>query len=172
MAEREILHYPDPKLKMICEWVDRVDDETRELIDDLAETMYKSKTVGVGLAAPQIGVNKRVIVCDSRDEENPTGLIALVNPEIVEWAEDGVVSTEGCLSCPEINVEVPRSERVIVEAQDRDGNEIELEAEGFLAIILQHELDHLEGRLIVDNISPLKRKLYRNRLKRLQREQD
>jgi peptide deformylase len=168
MALRKILTYPDPRLKEECRPVEAVDKEVKRLIADLAETMYSAP--GSGLAAPQVGVPLRVIVCDPAPKDQPRRLIALVNPEIV--AEDGFASIEeGCLSCPEIEVPVPRSAWVRVEGLDAQGRPVGLEADGFLAIVLQHEIDHLAGNLIVDHLSALKRKMYRHRLKKAAEEE-
>lgn len=166
MAVMEIVTYPDPRLNVVCEEVEEIDEEIRTLIADMAQTMYEADA-GVGLAAPQVGVNKRVVVCDiAYQTEGEPDLIALVNPEIVT-AEGRQLSTEGCLSCPEATVELPRAEYVKVRALDAEGRPLELESDDFLAVVLQHELDHLDGRLIVNALSNLKRRLYRRKLKKL-----
>ncbi len=152
MAKLDILHYPDPRLRNHGAAVEKVDDEIRKLIDDMIETMYEAP--GIGLAATQVNVAKRVIVVDiSEDKSDP---LALVNPEIDE--RDGEVETEeGCLSVPGIYETVRRPERIRVTALDRDGKTIEIKAEGLLAVCIQHEVDHLDGRLFVDYLSRLKR---------------
>jgi len=164
MAVLEILTYPDPRLREQCREVDLIDDEIRALAGDMAETMYAAP--GVGLAAPQVGVSKRVIVCDVAPKDQPRQLLVLLNPEVVE--EEGLTSIEeGCLSCPEVQVPVDRAAWIKVVGLDLEGNEVSLEADELLAVVLQHEIDHLEGDLIVDHLSSLKRSLYRRRQKKV-----
>lgn len=163
MAVRDILTYPDPLLRKRAYAVNELDDRIRKLIEDMAETMYSAP--GIGLAAPQIGVPMRVIVVDVTRGDEGNGLISIVNPEII-WSEGSVIQEEGCLSIPGITVEMERKERVRVIGLDRDGKEIDFYAEGLLAIAIQHEIDHLDGRLIIDKISPLKRELYRKKMKK------
>lgn len=155
MAVREIRILGDPVLRQKAEPVVEVDDEVRHLIADMFETMYDAD--GVGLAAPQVGVSLRVIVVDPRDESVPP--FALVNPEIVERAEEVERGEEGCLSIPGLREIVERSARVVVEGLDRDGLPRRIEAEGLVARILQHEIDHLDGILFIDRLSPLKRQM-------------
>ncbi|HEY8483411.1 MAG TPA: peptide deformylase [Longimicrobiales bacterium] len=155
MAVREIRILGDPVLRQKAEPVVEVDDEVRRLIADMFETMYDAD--GVGLAAPQVGVSLRVIVVDPRDESVPP--FALVNPEIVERAEEVERGEEGCLSIPGLREIVERSARVVVEGLDRDGLPRRIEAEGLVARILQHEIDHLDGILFIDRLSPLKRQM-------------
>ncbi len=165
---REIVIWPDPILKEVAAPVDRVDDGIRRLLDDMAETMYAAD--GVGLAAPQVGVGKRVIVIDTSPRQEGQKLLHLVNPEIVR-AEGLTSYTEGCLSIPGEAEEVTdRAERVWVRALDYSGKPYELECEGLLSIAVQHECDHLEGTLFVDHLSSLKRELIRRRMKRLKEE--
>ncbi|MGB5812006.1 MAG: peptide deformylase, partial [Polyangiales bacterium] len=137
--------------------VTEFDDELHTLIDDMAETMYAAP--GVGLAAPQIGVSKRLFIIDvATEDDEPSDLRVFVNPEIIE--ADGETSfNEGCLSFPGVREDVDRAERVTVRALDRDGNPFELEADGLLAIAIQHENDHLEGKLMIDRLSVLRRRL-------------
>jgi peptide deformylase len=130
----------------------------------MAETMYAAP--GVGLAAPQVGVSERLIVVDVRSREGTTGLITLINPEIVE-AEGQVVEEEGCLSLPGITENVPRAVRIVVKGHDLDEQEREIEAEGLLAVVLQHEIDHLEGILFIDRISRLKRGIIQRKIRKL-----
>jgi peptide deformylase len=166
MAIREILKYPDPRLKRIAAPVAKITQETRDLIRDLVDTMYAAP--GVGLAAPQIGVLQRVIVLDI-DTENPRKeLLKLVNPEIQESAGK-LVWEEGCLSVVDFTAEVERASWVTVTALNDEGREMTIDAEGLLAVALQHEIDHLDGTLFVDRISRLKRDLYRRKLKKLAR---
>jgi peptide deformylase len=165
---RDIVIWPDPILKQVAKPVDRVDDTIRRMLDDMAETMYAAD--GVGLAAPQIAESKRVIVIDTSPRQEGQKLIHLVNPEIVRT--EGVTGyTEGCLSIPGEAEEVTdRAEKVWVRALDYHGKPFELEADGLLAIALQHEHDHLEGILFVDHLSSLKRELIRRRMKKLKAE--
>jgi peptide deformylase len=130
----------------------------------MTETMYAAP--GVGLAAPQVGVSERLIVLDVRNREGTTGLITLINPEIIE-AEGRVVEEEGCLSLPGITENVVRAERVLVRGHDLDEREQEIEAEGLLAVALQHEIDHLEGILFIDRISRLKRGIIQRKMRKL-----
>ena len=164
---REIVIWPDPVLKEVAAPVARVDDGIRRLIDDMAETMYAAD--GVGLAAPQVGVGKRVIVIDTSPRQEGQRLIHLVNPEIVR-SEGTTVYTEGCLSIPGEAEEVERAAKVWVRALDYNGKPFELEAEGLLAVAVQHETDHLNGTLFVDYLSSLKRELIKKRMKRLKAE--
>lgn len=165
MAIREIRILGDPVLRARAEAVPAVDDELRTLIDDMLETMYAAD--GVGLAAPQVGVGKRVIVVDVRDPAAPP--FALVNPEIVESGDAVDRGEEGCLSIPGLKEIVERPATVVVEGLDRDGNPRRIEATGLLARALQHEIDHLDGILFIDRLSPLKRQMLLNRWKKLQR---
>jgi peptide deformylase len=160
MGVRPILTYPDPLLKKVARVAAPEEGEVRGLVEDMVETMYAAP--GVGLAAPQIGSSLRVIVVDVSCHEEGSELIALVNPQILR-VEGEVTWEEGCLSVPDLIVETIRSERVRIGGFDVSGRRLEFDAEGLLAIALQHEMDHLEGRLIIDRVSPLKRELYRKR---------
>jgi peptide deformylase len=164
MAQLDILTFPDARLRRTAEPVARVDDETRQLIDDMLETMYAAS--GIGLAAIQVNVPKRVIVIDiSEDRSQP---LFLVNPEIIE--RDGEKEMdEGCLSVPGFFETVKRAEHIRARALNRDGEAFELEADGLLAVCIQHEIDHLDGRLFVDHISSLKRQRIRKKLEKEQR---
>jgi peptide deformylase len=164
---RDIVIWPDPILKKPAAAVARVDEEIRRLLDDMAETMYAAD--GVGLAAPQIGVSKRLVVIDTSPRQEGQRLLHLVNPRIVR-TEGETVYTEGCLSVPGEAEDVERAAKCWVEALDRDGKNIEVEGDGLLAIALQHELDHLDGVLFVDHLSSLKRELIRKRMKKLKAE--
>jgi peptide deformylase len=170
MALLEILTFPDPRLEDRAQPVEQVDDSIRTLIDDMLETMYASE--GVGLAAPQVGVQKRVIVvdCGERDPDegrplSPKEPVAVVNP-VVSEAEGRVTWKEGCLSIPGYTDEVERAGQVIVEGLDRDGQPLRIEAEGLLAVCLQHEIDHLEGTLFLDRLSRLKQAMVKKKLKK------
>jgi peptide deformylase len=158
---REILKYPDPRLREVAAPVADVNDELRALLDDMAETMYSSN--GCGLAANQIGVDKRVFVVDCAGENEPSQLMAFINPEIVE-TDGSQTWEEGCLSFPGVSEEIKRAERVKVRALDRNGKPFELEADGLLAVAIQHELDHLNGVLMVDKLSALKRRMMGRKL--------
>jgi peptide deformylase len=165
---REIIIWPDPVLKEIANPVDAVDDGTRRLLDDMTETMYAAD--GVGLAAPQIGVTKRVIVIDVSPRQPEQKLIHLVNPQIV-LAEGKMLYTEGCLSIPGEAEEVERPSKVVVRALDYQGKPFEISAsDDLLAIALQHEIDHLQGTMFVDHLSSLKRDLIRRRMRKLKAE--
>ncbi len=152
MAQLPILEYPDPRLRIRAKPVTEFDAELRQLAADLLETMYAAP--GIGLAATQVDVHKRILVVDVSEERNEP--YCLVNPEILE-AEGQVTYEEGCLSVPDVFESVDRAERIRVSALDEHGEPIELEAEGLLAICIQHEMDHLEGKLFVDYLSALKR---------------
>lgn len=157
MAIRPILHYPDKRLRNPGQPVERFDADLKQLVDDMAETMYAAP--GVGLAAPQIGVSQRVFIIDvAAGEDAPSELRVFINPEIVERVGE-VCYEEGCLSFPGIHEEIDRAERVRVRAQDIEGKTFELEADGLLAIAVQHENDHLDGKLMVDRLSLLRRRL-------------
>jgi peptide deformylase len=157
MAIRPILHYPDKRLRNPGQPVVRFDAELKQLVDDMAETMYAAP--GVGLAAPQIGVSQRIFIIDvAAGEEAPSELRVFINPEIVERVGE-VCYEEGCLSFPGVHEEIERAERVRVRAQDIEGKSFELEADGLLAIAVQHENDHLDGKLMVDRLSLLRRRL-------------
>ena len=159
MAKLRILEFPDPRLRTKAAPVEVVDDEVRTLIDDMFETMYAAP--GIGLAATQVDVHRRLLVADvSRDGSEPH---ALINPEIIE--KDGVTTTEeGCLSVPGYYEEVKRAEHIRVRYLDRNGEQVEMEAEGLLAVCIQHEMDHLDGKLFVDYLSEAKRLRIRKKL--------
>lgn len=165
--EREIVKFGAKVLRQKCASVDAVDDKIRSLIEDLFDSMRAAE--GVGLAAPQIGVLRRVIVIDVSAQEPEHPPIALVNPRIVT-ASGSVVGEEGCLSFPDLYGDVKRHASVEIEALDARGKPFAITAEGFYNRALQHEIDHLEGKLFVDYISPLKRQLMRGALKRLKKE--
>ncbi|MEE2828999.1 MAG: peptide deformylase [Myxococcota bacterium] len=179
MAIRPIYEVPDPILTKVAEPVAVVDEEIRELLDDMAETMFAAP--GIGLAAPQVGVLKRVMVAaipvrDGLSEEEPGDdglnssafLTELVNPVIVE-KEGAICFDEGCLSVPDMILKVDRWRRIVVEALDRNGDPMRFEARGFYAVILQHEMDHLDGITLYSRLSKLKAALYLKQLKRLKR---
>lgn len=165
MAIRTILRYPDKRLRNKALPVTAFDDSLRALVDDMAETMYAAP--GVGLAAPQIGVSLRLFVIDIAGEDEPSDLKVLINPTFT--AKQGEIAwEEGCLSFPGIHEEIERAEKVTVRAQDVHGNFFEVTADGLLAVALQHEYDHLEGTLMVDRVSLLKRRFIDREMKRRQ----
>lgn len=164
MAILDILHFPDPRLRQRAAEVDKVDDQLRQLVDDMFETMYQAP--GIGLAATQVDVHKRVVVIDvSKDQDEPR---VFINPEIL--ARDGVEEMdEGCLSVPGVYERVQRAERIRLRALNRAGEPFELEADGLLAVCVQHEIDHLDGKLFVDYLSQLKRQRIRKKLEKQRR---
>jgi len=180
MAILPIHEVPDPILKQVAKPVASVDERIVRLLDDMAETMYAAP--GIGLAAPQVGVSERVLVAAvpvrdgiSREEEGDdelgsrSYLTELINPVITE-ADGLCVFDEACLSVPDQVVEVERSSRVVIEALDRHGQELRFEAHDFYAVVFQHEMDHLDGRTLVDRLSPLKRRMYLKKLKKRRRD--
>ena len=166
MTLRKIQIFPDPALRKIAEPVDRIDESLKTLIGDMIETMHAAP--GVGLAAPQVGVSQRVIVADPSAGENPDLALELMNPEIIS-CKGSVQHEEGCLSLPEVEVKVQRAEQIVVKAQRLDGRMQTIEAEGYLSYILQHEIDHLNGVLIIDSLGPVKRDLVKRKLRKRQR---
>jgi peptide deformylase len=165
MATLDILTFPDPRLRNRAQPVERVDDGVRAIIDDMFETMYAAP--GIGLAAIQVNIPKRIVVIDVSDEKEKP--LTLVNPEIVErFGEEQM--EEGCLSVPGFYEPVTRAERIRVRALDRNGASFELETDGLLAVCIQHEIDHLDGKLFVDHISALKRQRIRRKLEKEQRQ--
>jgi peptide deformylase len=165
---RTILHYPDKRLRERGERIEAITPEIQQLIDDMAETMYAAP--GVGLAATQIGEKLQLFIIDIADENSPSDLRVFINPEILE--RSGTVTwQEGCLSFPGVQEEVERAARVRVRAQNRDGEWFELEAEGLLAVAIQHEYDHLQGVLMIDHMGPLKKRLtHRKMVKRAEQQ--
>ena len=154
---RPILFYQDKRLREPGKEVEEFDAELHQLIEDMAETMYAAP--GVGLAAPQIGVSKRVFIVDvATDDEEPSDLRVFINPEIIA-TEGETVFNEGCLSFPGVREDIDRAERITVKAFDKDGKPFELEAEGLLGFAIQHETDHLNGELMIDHLSVLRRRL-------------
>jgi len=165
MAILEILHYPDPRLREKARPVEAVDDEIRQLVDDMFETMYAAP--GIGLASIQVNVPRRVVVIDvSEDREQP---LCLINPEILERRGEETME-EGCLSVPGYYDKVTRADSVRVRALNRDGESFEMDAEGLLAVCIQHEIDHLDGKLFVDYLSSLKRQRVRKKLEKDRRQ--
>jgi peptide deformylase len=168
VAIREILKYPNRKLKLTCEPVREINGKLAGRLNDMVETMYASD--GIGLAAPQLGLLERTIVVDTNTANRGVDLVKLINPEIIE-AEGKIVWEEGCLSVVNYQAEVTRSQRILVRGWTIDQKQIEIEAEDLPAVCLQHEIDHLDGVLFIDQISRLKRELYRKRVKKLVRDE-
>lgn len=166
MAKLNILRYPDPRLHTVARPVAQVDDRICRLVDDMIETMYEAN--GVGLAATQVDVHERVVVIDTSEERNDPRV--LINPELVKVSEELIVWEEGCLSVPTIYDKVERHARVTVRALDREGRPYEFDAEELLAVCVQHEMDHLRGKVFVEYLSPLKRNRIRAKLQKKQRE--
>lgn len=161
MTNLTILKYPDERLRTVAEPITSVDDSLRDTIDAMFETMYDSN--GVGLAATQVNVHKRLFIADCSEDQNEP--LVFINPEITE--KDGLFANEeGCLSFPGVYAKVERASKITVKAQDRNGESFSLTAEGLLAICIQHELDHLNGKLFVDYLSPLKRDRIRKKLEK------
>lgn len=165
MAILSILHYPDPRLRNKATPVTQVDDTIRALVDDMFETMYQAP--GIGLAAPQVNVFKRLIVIDISEDRNAP--LCLINPEIVY--KDGIETMEeGCLSVPGIYEPVERARQIRVRALGRDGKPLDMQVDDILAVCIQHEIDHLEGKLFVDYLSELKRQRIRKKLEKQRRQ--
>ena len=174
MTVLPLREYPDPILHQKAEMVLKIDDNIRTFLDDMLETMYADH--GVGLAAPQVGVSKRMIVIDAEQEEDENGgykkgnPMALINPEIVYKSEETIFFCEGCLSVPNQKAEVERHQKIKVRYQDKNGLEKEIEAEDYLAVVLQHEIDHLDGILYIDHLSRLKRNMIIKKLEKARTE--
>jgi peptide deformylase len=164
MAVLPIITIPDPVLRKISDPVERVDDAVVKLMDDMLETMYAAP--GVGLAAVQVGILKRVVVIDAAGDDEPPRPIAMANPELIAIGSTTRVHEEGCLSIPDVHVEIERPSTVTVRYIDRSGNEQELAADGLLATAIQHEIDHLDGQLIIDFLSRLKRDIIIRKFKK------
>lgn len=167
MAILEILQFPDPRLRQVCKPIDKVDAEIRQLADDMLETMYAAP--GIGLAAMQVNEAKRLIVIDISEEKDQP--LCLINPEIIK-AEGEEEMQEGCLSVPGYYENVTRAEQIRVTALDREGQKLEFDADGLLAVCIQHEIDHLDGKLFVDYLSSLKRNRIKNKLLKQQKQGD
>ena len=166
MAIHTIIHLPDARLRMSTESIISFDTSLQQLIDDMFETMYAAK--GIGLAAPQIAINKKLAVIDV--SENKSSRLCLINPKIIEKKGEAPME-EGCLSVPGVYHKAPRALWVKLSALDRYGERYEIEAEGLLAHCIQHEIDHLNGKLFVDYLSPLKRQLVRKKLEKIKKRQ-
>ncbi len=167
MALLPILRYPDPRLHTVARPVAEVDQRIRQLVDDMVQTMYEAE--GVGLAATQVDVHERVIVMDTSETHDKP--MVLINPQIVQRSQEMALNEEGCLSVPQTYDQVERHARVTVRALDRQGESFEFEAEGLAAVCVQHEIDHLSGRVFVEYLSPLKRNRIRTRMLKKTREE-
>ena len=164
MAQLEILHFPDPRLRKKAHPVDKVDDHIRQTVNDMFETMYEAP--GIGLAATQVNIQQQIIVIDiSESKDEP---LCLINPQIIAKEGDEEMQ-EGCLSVPGIFENIRRAEKITVEALDKNGNSITREVDGLLAVCIQHEMDHLNGKLFVDYLSPLKRERIKKKLLKQQK---
>ena len=168
MALLPIITAPDPRLKTVASRIDAVDDDIRRLMDDMLETMYAAP--GVGLAAPQVGVSKRVIVADVARSGEPPQPMLMANPEIIQVSSERSTFEEGCLSLPDHYAEVKRPERLRIRYLDRENEIREQDMDGFLATCIQHEMDHLDGILFVDHISKLKRGMIMRKLTKLKKQ--
>ncbi|MGE0765909.1 MAG: peptide deformylase [Hyphomicrobiaceae bacterium] len=164
MSKLEIITLPDPILRKVALPVERVDDDLRRLADDMLDAMYDAP--GIGLAAPQVGVSRRLIVVDVSEKEGEKKPLVLINPRIIGRADETSVYEEGCLSIPDVKVDIERPAMVDVSYLDRSGVEQTMKAEGLLATAIQHEIDHLDGRLIIDFLSRLKRDIIIRRFKK------
>ncbi len=170
MPLRKILIHPDLRLKKVCQEIKNINSEIISLSEDLLETMYKSS--GIGLAAPQIGVLKRIFVMDCGVEEEKKDPYIFINPEIVWVSDEQNLHEEGCLSIPEIYVEIERPEKVKINFQDIKGNNKLKLFEGISATCVQHEIDHLNGKLSIDYLGPIKRNLITNKMKKLKKKKN
>ncbi|ETX15738.1 peptide deformylase [Roseivivax halodurans JCM 10272] len=168
--KRPILIHPDPRLKKVVPPVDDLSDELRQLADDMLETMYDAP--GIGLAAPQVGVMSRLIVldCVKEDDADPRPLV-MFNPEVVGASSERKIYEEGCLSIPDQYADVERPDAVKVRWLDRDGNLQEEDFDGLWSVCVQHEIDHLDGKLFIDYLSPMKRQMITRKMQKLKREQ-
>jgi peptide deformylase len=161
MAKLEVLRFPDERLRTVAKPVTEINDDTRQIVKDMLETMYDEN--GIGLAATQVDIHQRIVVIDVSEERNEPRV--LINPEITK-RDGSTISEEGCLSVPHSYAKVDRAETVTVKAQNEQGEEYELDAEGLLAVCIQHELDHLMGKLFIDYLSPLKRQRIRKKIEK------
>jgi peptide deformylase len=165
-----ILKYPDRFLLKPNQPLEKIDDQVQQMIESMAETMYAAP--GIGLAAIQVGWDRSVLIYDIAPRDEKRDLHVLINPRLIESEGEIISEDEGCLSVPDFRSDVKRAERVVVEGLDRDGAPIRVEAEGLHAIVLQHEIDHLNGKLFIDRISSLKRELFKRRVKKAMREKE
>ena len=168
MSKLNILTYPEKFLSQPTQPLDNIDGKVQEMIDSMALTMYDAP--GVGLAAIQVGWDKSLLIYDVSPRDESRSLHVLINPKIITREGEIVSENEGCLSVPDFRADVKRAEAITVEGHDRDGNPLKIDAEGILAIVLQHEIDHLNGTLFIEHLSTLKRQMYKRRIKKQLRE--
>ena len=168
MSKLNILTYPDKFLSQPTQPLNNIDGKVQEMIDKMALTMYDAP--GVGLAAIQVGWDKSLLIYDVSPRDESRSLHVLINPKIITSEEEIISENEGCLSVPDFRADVKRAAAITVEGHDRDGNPLKIDAEGILAIVLQHEIDHLNGTLFIKHISTLKRQMYKRRIKKKLRE--
>jgi peptide deformylase len=164
MSKLEILTFPNKFLTQPTKPLENIDSHVQEMIDDMASTMYAAP--GIGLAAIQVGWDKSLLIYDISPPEENRELNVIINPKIIEREGEFLSEEEGCLSVPDFRSDVKRAARILVEGLDREGNPLRVDAEGLLAIVLQHEIDHLNGTLFIDRISALKREMYKRRMKK------
>ncbi|CAB1081262.1 peptide deformylase [Alkalispirochaeta odontotermitis] len=164
MSSLDILTYPDKFLNEPTKPLENIDGQVQQMIDKMADTMYEAP--GIGLAAIQVGWDKSLLIYDIAPRDEDRSLQVLINPKVVTKEGEILSENEGCLSVPDFRADVKRAANVTVEANDREGNPIRMDAEGLLAIVLQHEIDHLEGTLFLEHISSLKRQMYKRRIKK------
>ncbi len=164
MSKLEILSYPDKFLSEPTQPLENIDGKVQQMIDDMAATMYAAP--GIGLAAIQVGWDKSLLIYDIAPRDENRSLQVLINPQIVTKEGEILSENEGCLSVPDFRADVKRAAHITVAGQDREGNPIRMDAEGMLAIVLQHEIDHLNGTLFIEHISALKRQMYKRRVKK------
>jgi peptide deformylase len=164
MSKLEILTFPNKFLSKPTEPLENIDGRVQEMIDNMASTMYEAP--GIGLAAIQVGWGKSLLIYDISPPEENRELKVIVNPRIIEQEDEILSEDEGCLSVPDFRSDVKRAAKILVEGLDREGNPLRIDAEGLLAIVLQHEIDHLNGTLFIDRISALKREMYKRRMKK------
>ena len=164
LSKLDILQYPDNFLSQPTQSLDNIDGNDQKMIDKMARTMYNAP--GIGLAAIQVGWDKSVLIYDISPREEGRSLQVLINPRVITREGEILSENEGCLSVPDFRADVKRAEFMTVEGLDRDGNPLKIDAEGLLAIVLQHEIDHLKGTLFIERISSLKRQLYKRRMKK------
>lgn len=167
MSKKKILRFPNPRLRYVAETVKIVDEDVKTLINDMFDTMYDGN--GVGLAATQIDVHRRVFVADCRAEDEEPQPLAFVNPQIIAASEELGTHQEGCLSIPENYADIERPKSVTVKALDKNGEEFTMDCEGLLAVCVQHEIDHLDGKLFIDYLSPAKQLLVRDKMKKYEK---
>ena len=167
MSLLDIITYPNRFLLQLTHPVDNIDGQLQQLIDDMAETMYAAP--GVGLAANQVGSSNRILVFDEMSDAEKRQYQVIINPKLIESDGELISENEGCPSVPESRSDVKRAARVLVEGVDREGKPLRMEVEGFRAVVLQHEIDHLDGKLFIDRISSLKRQLFKRRVKKHQK---